>query len=273
MKFQVTFWVIICLAFNACNPGVEVNPKDIAKQYAVTCFISPQDTILKAYMYKGRGLGQGVGIKELVVNDAQIEIMSATQKVNLVYNLLTSRYEINAKSFAIKSGQTYTLRAKALDGTLITGTCQIPKPAPAIVFIGDVVGNEFNFTARWSEDSSQEVANVFINLAYTYVPKLGSSEPLIRTSTRIKNLNQYTLIGTVENTKDVTSASLVGDYNNLSSEMNRYLITARADANANFSNDDLIPNFTEPQPVFTNLTGGVGIFAGFTQGQSRIKIK
>jgi hypothetical protein len=273
MKIKIYLLWVLCASLLACDPGVEISPKDISKQYGVTCFLSPQDSFIKVYMYRGRALGQGVSIKDLVVSDAQIQIMSATQKVTLPYNPETFRYETEAKNLPIIAGQKYTLNVQATDGTLIKGACQIPKQAPAIKLETTLDGNNYNFTANWAEDAPNEVSQVFLALDYTYVPRLGSTEPLLRYNLPIKNLNQYIQIGGIENLKDSKDVWLVGSYTNFSSEMNRFLTSSRSDANINFSNDELIPNFTEPQPVYTNLTGGVGIFAGFTQGQSRLKIK
>ncbi|GAB3688034.1 hypothetical protein GCM10027592_02380 [Spirosoma flavus] len=139
MKLNVFVYITLIALLASCDSlRQEVEPKGITQQaekLVVSCFISPQDTVLTVllarsspvlgpsneYAYvSGAVVTLSDGVKTITLRDSVPKITFGSGPI--IY------YRANASELPIVAGRTYTLKARAYNVPEVTATCTIPNP-------------------------------------------------------------------------------------------------------------------------------------------------
>lgn len=276
-----TISVFSCL-FLTCKTGVETDNLDPQNLYAVTSFISPQDSIIKVYLFRGRPLGVMLRADSALVTNAIVQIKSIDGNIDFSFNFDEYRYEaLNLGKNKIKAGQEYNLSIKTKDGVLINGKCLVPAFAPKIGKItGAFINNDYEFSVSMSTEKNSQYVYYQQDMKFSRKLTIGVDRPYLQFSDRdfvfpkeILPSSDLVTNGIIRNAKGTEYCNLIVTVSNLESSMFRYLKSYNNYNNWAINTGGLLPNFNEPQPIYSNLTGGIGIFAGFNQVEYMQKVK
>ncbi len=186
-----TLLVLNSVYFLGCDSlRQEVNPDRLNREAAklvVTCFLSPQDTVLAVKVTRSQPvLGNGVNVTDsslgLGVTDATVTLSEAEggRSARLDFNNMPHEtneifpyYSVSARQLPIVVGHTYTLTVQTPAGERATSTCTVPGPvAITSVSLDSVTENQFGrqfkryfVRSRWLDPASQinyyQVSGVF----------------------------------------------------------------------------------------------------------------
>ncbi|MBD2699719.1 DUF4249 domain-containing protein [Spirosoma sp. BT702] len=173
MKLNVLIYIALIGLIASCDSlRQEVEPKGLTQQsekLVVSCFISPQDTVLTvllsrsspvlgpsnefAYVY-GATVTLSDGVKTVTLRDSTPKIGFGGSKLF---------YRIRASELPIVAGKTYTLKASAFGVSEVTATCTVPVPvALEQVLIDSALNTDFsdgrkNYSVRlrWRDAAGQ----------------------------------------------------------------------------------------------------------------------
>lgn len=257
----------------SCESGVEFDNIEAQELVAVSCFISPQDSLLTATVYKGQSLDKILRQDSLIIKDAEVVISHEQSRVILKYNERTKFYENSAKQLKIEQGKTYTLTVKTKQNKVITGQCTIPNRIKEGKIISKKNNDELEYFSVWEKASGSNyyLTNTLVKGTYisnnrvvSLTPNIGFSNEssLIET----KEGETIKISGGVSNWYKSTNALLTITMLVLDNNTFKYLKTLEKYNNFNANLSNTLPSFTEPQPLYSNMKGdGIGIFGGYQQ--------
>lgn len=269
----------------ACNPGVEAGFTEPRNLVAVSSFLSPQDSILTVYLYRGQPLGRVVPPTEAAEKTATVEISDGEKTVALAYQPARFRYERPAADLGIFAGKTYFIKVKTADGITLTSRCVVPSAASGLRVEGAMQHQDFEFEAHWVAPPDSPFALLF----FSTPQEANSQRPLSYGSVRLdvpgsrfvigswmtdrQRGGANTIAGRVLSAGQATSVSLKMEVLNLDEPLHRYTTDHRDLATWNNNTDGFIPTFREPKAIYSNVEGGIGIFAAYNRSVAVVKIK
>lgn len=164
----------------------EVDPNRLNREAAklvVTCFLSPQDTVLAVKVIRSQPvLGDGTMVTYSGDNvvDATVTLSEGGRSVVLPYNntlhpnnSAQPYYSIDAQKLPIVAGRTYAVSVQTPTGERAESTCTVPGPvAMTSVVFDSVTDNQFGrqlkryfVRSRWQDPANQtnyyQVSGVF----------------------------------------------------------------------------------------------------------------
>ena len=265
----------------SCNSGVEIErlaPKDLV---AVSSFISPQDSIVRVYVYQGKALGDIASLEKAVIKDAKVSISDGSVTQNLLFDEKTRSYAISNQILKVTASKQYALQVSTATGTVLKATCQVP-PNPAEVQIDGVRdGNDFIFSYAWPPLEKTAYFTYDFDLTdVLFRPRLGATLGPSFSVIAIAQNNLFdnrdrpskTIERKVINAFLAEKVSIRTVFNSIDKNTFQFLKTKTDANNWNSNASGFIPILREPQPVFSNVTGGVGVFGGYNQRISIFKI-
>lgn len=261
-----------------CDSGVEVERIAANQLISVSSFISPQDSIVRVYVFKGRDLGSSARADSSVLRDAQVTISDGNKSVVLPYNTSLRSYVVDNKTLKITASKQYQLRVKA--GNIVcTASCKIPENPIAPIISQSRENDDFTGVLSWP---ATETARYF-TLSYDlrdviFRPQLGNTTGpytgfLSSTLFDRQKQDSEEFEIRVFNAFKADKVSLRVVYQVIDEPTFNYLKTYRDFDNWRINSDGFIPNLREPQAVFSNIQGGVGIFGGYNQATLLFKIR
>jgi hypothetical protein len=146
----------------ACEQDARVEVPATAPKLVLTCFLSPQDTVLKVTVSKSVPIYNNptVGNQNARVDDATVTLSDGTTTVRLaLVRANTGTYTTRAVHLPILSGKTYFLNVTAPGGFQAEAACTIPTRAhDAVTNIGldaslmnGGTGYEYNLSVEWQD--------------------------------------------------------------------------------------------------------------------------
>jgi Domain of unknown function (DUF4249) len=259
--------------FSSCERNADVELPDVPSKLALSCFISPQDTIIRAYVTRSVpifSLNSGNIDPYQPYDGAVVTLTGNSSSIQLVYNQQTQMYEIPATVFPIVAGNTYSISVSAPQYHTLQAQTRVPLVAPS----------DFTITADIDIDSIN-------NTVYPFV-----TGEIDHQFTDIAGETNYYMINALMETDDTSSAayrffdlarSLETD-NNRDGQLIRgglsvytnlfyntigiriYLTTSGFDYyeyhRTIYSGNNGGDPFSEPSLVYSNVTNGYGIFCG-----------
>jgi hypothetical protein len=259
--------------FSSCERNADVDLPDVPSRLALACFISPQDTIIRAYVARSVpifSLNSGNVNPYQPYDGATVTLTGNSSSAQLVYNQQTQMYEIPASVFAVVAGNTYNISVSAPQYQTLQAQTTIPLVAPA----------DFSATAEVIIDSvtfpGAPIISAEIDHQFTDVP--GSiNYYLINAVVEISDTTSptnifYELTRSIYNDDNrdgqlirgglSTGSNFLGDIVGLRLFLTTgdfdYYEYHRTILNGNNNGDP----FSEPALVHTNVTNGYGIFSG-----------
>ncbi|MCA6363587.1 MAG: DUF4249 domain-containing protein [Bacteroidetes bacterium] len=263
---------VFSLTLTSCERNADVDLPDVDSKLALSCFISPQDTVIRAYVTRSIPVFElgSANTQHQAVNNATVMLYDASGSVQLTFNPLLEQYEIPAASFPIVAGQTYRITVALSGYPTLEASTRVPLSVPA----------DFSATADLIIDSTSFPGFPLIeaDIDHQFTDPAGDNNYYLINA--VLNLND-TLNGIVRNYE--LARSIVSDHNadgevirgslrtgiNAQGSLNSLTIWLtsgtydyyefhRTILNGNNGGDP----FSEPTLVYSNVTNGFGIFAG-----------
>ncbi|WP_028667614.1 DUF4249 domain-containing protein [Runella zeae] len=279
MKIGSFFVGLVSICLLSCQSGVEIERISAENLFAVSSLISPQDSIVKVYVYQGKALGSVVRSGEAVIKDAKVSIEDDSTVHSLSFDAKNNSYFIDNRTLKVRASKSYRLRVSLSTGAILKGNCTVPPNPDKVVVAGNKEGNDYAFSIQKPANNVSFFTFNFELKNIVFVPKLGASTgPYLGLLVGnglfdAKDFTVNSIENKVFNAYLAESVSLQTMLYSLDSHSYHYLKT-RADAytwEANTSG--LIPNLKEPKPLYSNIEGGVGIFGAYNQSISLTPIQ
>lgn len=268
------------ILFSFCRKEANIKLKTVNPQPVVYCYLSPQDTLIRLRLTRSQPLyaPQTIPVSEPVQN-AEVIISGVQGSTLLTYNPASRYYEVKTKQFPVQYGQTYTLRVTMPGGEIVTAETTIPAH---LVPITSAV------SSTYQEQGAQGVLQTLTfpdpsgpSNYYTVARKIASYEPP-QTDTSYSSYSSgsyYTDAG-YDGKEIELSVRFYGGVNFTGPGTHSpgvvyeevYLYNCNVDyykfhlSLKNYSGED---PFSEPTLIYTNIKGGLGVFAGYTVSSQR----
>jgi hypothetical protein len=257
----------------------ETNPKLV-----LGCFISPQDTLITVEVGRSNPIfGNNHNTSgHLYVLDASVTLSDGSTSIVLPLvntGVQQGTYIINASLFPISPGTTYYLTVTTPQGENVSASCTVPISNVTTMSLdytdtvpSDSYNDPINVTAKWQDIPGQ------VNYYRVYGSMLMEGEHISNGWT-VKDTSNSEMYG--NNFKSLINAS-DKDGSQLSFRLDGYyfgdgfntrivgygIYILNVDLNyynyqkslENYSYGD---PFSEPSPIYTNVNGGLGVFAGY----------
>ena len=190
---------------------------------------------------------------EDIVTSAVVSLSDGASSVFLTYDPTLKKYFIDSSLFPIATGNTYYLKVEYL-GITATAYCKIPEAVTDFWVEEEYNGYESNINVYWKDAPS--VDNFYYVIANS--EGLNNSVYYFYGDRLTSDLNKDGFTISAEGTAYIgESGARNVNIEVISLDENYYEYETRL---ANNSGDD---PFSEPIPRYSNVNGGVGIFAGF----------
>lgn len=276
MKKAITFLLIIpaiLMIFTACESMLsDVDVPESEPKLVVSGYLSPDDDTISIIVKKSRPLyvpTQGWDNSFPPVNNATVTISDGLNSVTLPFNSHRGTYQLPAVNMPVTAGETYSLEVTTPDGYHATSSCTIPiGVAPDVELTGIDTINQYGSIS------------VKVSLRFRDLPGTGNFYRIAAGTLYGDGINYYRYFyetGFERGEPFVSDKNKEGElftyrtweiYNDNLTDNNLYVSLLITDENyynfhrsINSSSDGDNP-FSEPTPVFTNIEGGLGIFAG-----------
>lgn len=119
-------WLLASLMLSSCETLVSTIPESklpkIASKLVVQSFISPQDSVIRVVVSETNPLFSESPVSSNIVTDAQVSISNGTRSVTLRYDSTSQLYVFRTRFFPIQGGMTYTLTVKDSTRTAVAST-------------------------------------------------------------------------------------------------------------------------------------------------------
>ncbi|QHT67755.1 DUF4249 domain-containing protein [Rhodocytophaga rosea] len=259
----------------------------------IAAFISPQDTILQVSVGKSLPvLGKG-NLSFENIRDAVVVMSDGTNSVTLSLIEGRSGYTTDASNLPIIPGQTYFLTVSNSEGMQATASCTVPiTQNNTLEIISDSTenesgGKEYFMQLKWKDTPGEiNYYRVFAETQTAYLfPNDGSGGGNV--TTRYEDIywdgtqfysdsrldgaafssskgSLYSL-GYIGKDPNVYSATLHGYLFNTDEPYYRYHQSVRNNSNEN--------PFAEPTPIYSNVSGGLGVFAAYNRSTVSVRLK
>lgn len=287
------FCLLLCSVIACTSPLQEIE-LNIEEQPSVSCFISPQDTIIRAFVTKSVPIGQfrnDTALKQFA-KSSKVYINSGSVKVELLYDAVTNFFTLPITKFPITEGLSYRLEVLLPNGKAMTGECTVPETPQGFSVQVDSINKSFdtNYYAnyQWNDDGNEtnfyRIAGEIIEdnrlgrekdftkrpLGFddatalsTFITDAGKQGTAINSPRG--NFQEYTALGVTASfvvfRPTVLRAILLSTDKNYY-EFHRVILTNR-------QNSELV----EPERLKGNIVGGLGVFAAYNQTEKFITVK
>lgn len=261
---------LLMLAYGCESMISDVEVPESDPKLVVTSFLSPADDTLSVSVYKSRPLYKPASSWDNSfppVNNATVTISDGNKSVTLPYHPQSGIYKTAAAAMPVNPGTTYYLSVTTPEGFKAESSCTIPRDAvPEVEIVSvdtmmDYGTNTRKVSLRFRDLPGQGnyyriSAGTYYDFGYeSYFSETGfeRGEPFV--SDKNKDGEYFTY-----RTWEI--------YQNNGEDFRLYVSLLLTDANyfnyhrsANESSDGDNP-FAEPTPVYSNIRGGLGVFAG-----------
>ena len=290
--------------FGSCtNLRNEVDPSLLGvqpTQLVVSSFLSPQDTILAVKVTRSNTVvGDSVSLLQTgnLVTDATVTLSDGSKSVVLPYNNRltgdTTRnqtyYSINARSLPIIVGRTYTLTVVATNGQRASSTCTIPTAVPPTAIVPydtGKAGQRPYVLVNWQDPAGQpnyyQVNGIFRYISATCKAcqnetyntlsfdddKRGLFPDAGLDGTKIESGKAYLTFSSASNLLSQYRTARI-TVNLMSVDQNYYQFQEAVIRQRRSRNNP----FAEPVLIPSNIQGGLGCFAGYTNATLTLKLK
>lgn len=279
MKNLIIFCLLFTAALLSCVKEATIKLPKSETKLVVTCFISPDDTIIGAVVRESRpkfGAQQSFSLSPTSngdIENATVVISDGIKSVTMPYktdalNPLFSYYKTTRKQFPIVAGKTYYLFVSTPDGKSVNATTTVPSSKlPIDTFKVNITKNDsiqieydLDVTMNDIPNETNYVCVYFQNLNtantptnsvyYSYIDYFDNDEKLA------KNQYHYQTSSTMYNFDTIRYAEIRVTALNCSKDFYLY---SKSVNDARFGGNPL----AEPVLVYTNITNGFGCFGGY----------
>jgi len=276
------------LLWQGCEQDVHnLDDFKAASKLVVVSYISPQDDTLRVHLQKtqpaiGRQLAEG----ELRIVNATVTLSDGTTTVPLLYNAGKDSYEVAAHRLPVLANKTYLLHVSTPEGFTAEAACTVPSTAG--ITITDISytqesseatyysGYNTHYTASFKWQDAPGISNYYrtlisgrVKVAHPdsvatltlYFNDWNWQETLVKDSKQeggilsSQDLHDYVYHGKTEKTKLAQLQALL-----VVADRHYYEYHRSIDGQEDADNP-----FAEPALIYTNIQGGLGVFAAYNQ--------
>jgi hypothetical protein len=282
-NIALSILLLLSLLATGCESLVtNVDMPKVDQRLVLVSFISPSDSIISVRVTETQPIyGEPIKDSDDVVTNAEVFITDGTQTATLVFNPESKAYEVSADIFRIHPGKTYTLTATSA-GRKATAMCTVPQVTvhEATITLDSLgitstwnMAEKWALQVEWNHVPGASYYRVAANRHVVHYPMNGDStlyssnvfgNTLIdvqkKSQERYSVKNEDIHLGKLDilngrpwgnKTTSISVHILVTDhiYFKYHDALSRY-----------YGNDP----FTEPTRLYTNVEGGLGVFAAYT---------
>lgn len=273
----------------SCKHGVDTDPVEAGKLLAVTSIISTLDTVLTAEVYRGQPLGKLIRDSLAVVADAEVKISNEGKELILTYDPAVCRYKANNPFRNAKEGAVFHLEVTDAAGLRVTAQSVLPPKPQEPVIDGQMIGEirnpslkSFKFTSSWENPSGYPYCTLW-GSSTAVQEAAGEVFPLPVTVDLIQDVDRYPTDRQVSG-KNVTTGAVWGASEamrpfelsvilaNVEESLFRYYRSYWVHHDWEINTENLFPDFREPAQIYSNVNGGVGLFASINCSVGTISV-
>jgi hypothetical protein len=264
--------LLLALEITACRKEVKLKMPETSSKPAVFAYISPDDSIISVRVTRSMPLFESFNESNFEPQyNAKVLLSNDSKEVRLVFNSSTGNYEIKEESFEIEYGRTYKLIVTLENGQTAYGETRVPSKKVKInnaLYTSRTINTStiLNVFVSYNDDAS--MANYY-NLFVCSIDTIGSDtiykgidEREFSVSPEVQGGEQKLMLGLYDS---VSVKRAIGfDCNLLSCSKEYYLFYKSL-----YSYSGGSP-FSEPMPIYSNMTNGFGVFAAYVSDKKRI---
>jgi hypothetical protein len=273
---KVNTCLFLCfISFTLCSCEKDAsNLVPVNEKIVVNSFISPQDLILKVFVnvsspyYQPHVYGSDNSSQ---LKNALVFISDGSIKKQLIWNDLNKDFELDQNQFPILVGKTYYLDVKTPDGRQVSAQTTIPSPVlnPIFDFLGyktNSVSGANSALVRYQISDDATVLNYYkffteikgFDAQNKNVSIMSGGEELQSDKNFNGNIFENTIQFIVYNyDKTQTTEKYTGYFIACNKDYYEFYKTLTM-ANAGSTTP-----FSEYTQVYSNIKGGLGVFAGY----------
>jgi hypothetical protein len=265
---RYTLFILIIFSVTACQS--ELSVVDIASEnkLVVQSFISPQDTILSVRVSNTNAVIGQVSKEFKTIANATVTIGNGIKSVLLSYDK-DGYYRISSKQLEVKSGQKYFLNVNTPDGRAVSGECTIPlttiDKTKMIIDIQSLTSETKYVSVKW-DDIPNEQNYYALTGVYETLRKGCNNDLPIYFVDKNRNGEQFSFNFNTDIVCGSGNPNYIIIIANYDLNGYQYISTLQEQFSVNG-----VP-FTEPVQIFTNIKGGYGVFSGYNQLRTVVKM-
>lgn len=268
MKFYSILYIFILagLLFTSCEKEAEVKLPPVEPKLVVSCLIYPQNPLTQVAVSSSAPIyNSNASYFYQPIIGATVIISDGSNSWVLPFDTIHKTYTIDSLQLKIRANVSYKLTVSTADGKAVEASTTVPAMNTTLTYSTyfDSKLNKSKLKGTWQDPpNSRDYYRFEVGQRNS-----STSDWYYFDAVNISDEENpgSTLSGTVEfyeNSNDTLYATLSTG----SSEFYNYFSRA-----SKLTQTDIGP-FSEPIPMYTNVKGGLGIFAGFNQFKVKIKI-
>lgn len=268
-------FVAFTLALFGCDTGVEEDLISVDNLFAVSSFISPEDSLLTLYLYKAQKPGQFPRVDSALVTNAEVVISDEADRADtLQYVPENERYEAVPNNLTIEPLKTYFLKITIPLHQTLEAYCTIPPEPDPYEMTGYREEDHYYFDVSWKDSGNINFFVLSVNARGTFELDTpsgiyeGNLSPRlldeIEFPLRVQN-SFYAYQGIVPYVYKAENAELTVSLMSIDEALYLYFKSYQQYYHWAANNSDPFPSFLEVKPIYSNIEGGVGIFGGRNQ--------
>jgi hypothetical protein len=277
--------------------GCEKEVKNIkipqaSPKLVINAFISPQDTLIRVSVTKSAPVLGKTQLTFEDIKDATVILSDGFSSITLEYNppqsIREQLYRAEAKDFPIIAGKTYFLKVTNPEGLQAEASCTVPFTQNTTLEV-DVdsmdseygVGKTYTMEMKW-QDTPGEVNYYRYSAEVKSVYKPSPNQANINYypvyfDQSLQYLSDNRLDGTIFTTSPTSfTGGYFGNINYDSLELRCYLLNTDEHYyryHQSIRNSNVDNPFAEPGPIYSNVRGGLGVFAAYNQSVVTLQLK
>lgn len=278
----IFYCYVVIIGLQSCTKDIDVKLPNSEPKLVVSSFISPQDSLIQVAVSLSQPLynNPNVSNKYNPLLNAIVTINNGTNSYNLTYDSNLERYIIDSFQLKITEGLTYYLSVNTFDGKYADANTKIPFANKTLIYTitnDPVQQNQYTLHGTW-HDASSAIDYYEFDVRYTWYGLFsgtGSAYGSFTDTIKQWGGNKQEYINDTENQGGVFSRDLVFKYRTGKNDTVFAMLTTVSKEYTNYYEklDHVSVSgspFYEPVQMYTNISGGLGIFAGFNQYKLRV---
>ncbi|PKP53529.1 MAG: hypothetical protein CVT92_03575 [Bacteroidetes bacterium HGW-Bacteroidetes-1] len=273
-------FVLMTIILASCDSMIsDVDAPTTSPKLVVNSYISPDDDTIRVRVQYSRPLYSITSYYNSYeyppVTDAQVSITDGNSTINLIYNAFELMYITT--DLTIEPGKTYSLVVSTPRNENVTASCTVPALEPPSIEITNIESTPSsygykNISFRFQDFPGQgNYYRVMVGISYQTGPNPSdvyfTPMYLVNGEEFVSDINKDGEFF-VFKTDNIYDGNLINLVFFISITDENYFSFHKS---VNSFQDD--NPFSEPTPVYTNIEGGVGVFAAFKGKMTFFNIK
>lgn len=241
----------------------------------VGCFISPQDTMITVTLTRSNPVfGSNQGNANETVPDASVVISNSTSSSSIPFNNMNMKYQLSTNTFPITAGQTYSLTISTPKGENVSASCTVPPSTIASITVDCIdtaaAISQKKLNVKWNDIPNE--TNYYRAIASLVEPDTATGH-----DKHYSIYDEYSLKNDVGKDGKEFISKMTGYYypNATQSKLYYHIYVMNVDIEYykyqhSLDNYTYQDPFSEPSPLYTNIKGGLGIFAAYQKIYKKI---